>query len=74
MLSRRLPFPKGEVLIYAGVALQLSRCQLVNGAIPRKIIRGAIIGMTTALKYGGPTEIFPRFKASMARDRAFPIK
>ena len=49
------------------VALQLSRCHLVNGAIPRKIIRGAIIGMTTALKYGGPTEILPKFKASIAR-------
>ena len=47
-------------------------CHFDSGAIPINIINNNAIGLNTALKYGAPTEIFPRLKASKISGYSVP--
>ena len=48
--------------------------QFAQGPTANKNRAGIIIGTNTALKYGGPTEILPRFNASMSKGYKVPNK
>ena len=43
---------------------KLSFFQRTKGKIASAMTAGSIIGTKTALKYGAPTDIFPRFRES----------
>ena len=57
--------PNTAILIsLLNVSAKVAFFQRINGPTPITNTSGNIKGTNTALKYGGPTEIFPAFNAS----------
>src|SRR5574343_853218 len=54
--------------------LSSSRFQCINTPKPTTMANGAISGMKTAMKYGGPTDNFPSPKASITSGYKVPNK
>ena len=53
---------------------KLSRFQRASAPMPTSTASGAVSGMKTLLKYGGPTEILPRLRASTASGYRVPSR